>query len=356
MDKAPFFILNVFLNSLFAFFTAAFLIEGVIFLFRIKQGRITALLRMIPILKLPLDLLLYDFSRWSYIQGINPLNCEKGTRTLFASIGWTNSISDWFSLPFNSSIRFTVPGNMTFTIADVIGYMMSPIHLKIFSVSFLLLSTCFFIKNLVANRCCIKALRSITSHSEPVTKKMSNPHLIMRIKRGKYSIFASACLQGSPFVAGVFSPIIYIPSYFVESLTRREYEAVIAHEIEHIRHRDIFVRLILNMITSIFWWIPTKWLRNRIEAGQEMSCDCYCRKCGVDAVDLASAIYKSAKHMQGKPAHIFADYLAQHRTLERIKMLMQPVSKRFRIVSFVCNCLAASMAFLLILFGRFWIF
>jgi hypothetical protein len=53
VDKASFFILNIFLNSFLAFFTVAFLIESVIFLFRIRQGRVAATLRMIPIIKLP---------------------------------------------------------------------------------------------------------------------------------------------------------------------------------------------------------------------------------------------------------------------------------------------------------------
>lgn len=356
MDKASFFILNVFLNSFLAFFTAALLIEAIIFLFRIKQGRVAALLRMIPILKLPLDLCLYDFSRWSYIQGVNPLNCEEGTRTLSVLFGWASAPSDWLFLPINSAIQFTVPGNMTFTISDVIGYAMNPNHLKIFSISLVLLCICFFMRKLVVYHRCIKALNSIAANSEPITKKMRNHQLIARLKKGKYSIFASSVLNGSPFVAGLLSPIIYIPSHLSECLSRKEYEAVLAHEIEHIRNRDVFIRFVLDIITSIFWWIPTKWLRNRIEEGQEISCDYQCRKYGVDSVDLASAICKAAKHAQNQPPHVFAHHLTQHKTLKRVKMLVQPLSKRFQKVSFICSCLAASIAFLLILFGRFWMF
>lgn len=356
MDKASFFILNVFLNSFLAFFTAALLIEVLLFLFKIKQGRIAALLRMVPILKLPLDLCLYDFSRWSYIQGVNPLNCEEGTRTLSVLFGWTNSASDWLFLPINSAIQFTVPGNMTFTISDIIGYAMNQNHLKIFSISLVFLCVCFFMRKLVVYHHCIKALNSIAANSEPITKKMRNHQLIARVKKGKYSIFASSVLQGSPFVAGLLSPTIYIPSHLSECLSRKEYEAVLAHEIEHIRNRDVFIRFVLDIITSIFWWVPTKWLRNRIEEGQEISCDYQCRKYGVDSIDLASAICKSAKHTQNHPTHVFAHHLTQHKTLKRVKMLVQPLSKRFQKVSFICSCLAASIAFLLILFGRFWMF
>lgn len=356
MDKASLFILNIFLNSFLTFFTAALLIEAIIFLFRIKQGRVAALLRMIPILKLPLDLCLYDFSRWSYIQGINPLSCEEGTRTLSVLFGWASAPSDWFFFPINSAIQFTVPGNMTFTISDVIGYAMNPNHLKIFSISLVFFCVSFFTRKLVVYQGSIKELNFITANSKPITKKMRNHQLIARVKKGKYSIFASSVLNGSPFVAGLLSPTIYIPSHLSEYLSRKEYEAVLAHEIEHIRNRDVFICFILDIITSIFWWVPTKWLRNRVEEGQEVSCDYQCRKYGVDSADLASAIWKAAKHTQNQPTHVFAHHLTQHKTLKRVKMLVQPLSKRFQKVSFICSCLAVSIAFLLILFGRFWMF
>src|ERR1700759_1725467 len=103
MDKFSFFLLNIFLNSLLAFFTAVVLVEVIIFLCRIRQGRVAAFLRMIPLLKLPFDLCLYNFSRWSYPQGITPLQCEEGTRTLSAKLHW-----------MNCALEFTAPGNTTF--------------------------------------------------------------------------------------------------------------------------------------------------------------------------------------------------------------------------------------------------
>jgi len=284
------------------------------------------------------------------------LNCEEGTRTLSVLFGWTNSASDWLFLPINSAIQFTIPGNMTFTISDVIGYAMNPTHLKIFSISLVFLCICVLLRKLFVYRVSIKILNSIASNSEPATKKIRNHHLIEHIKEGKYSIVTSSVLNSSPFVAGLLSPTIYIPSHLSECLSRKEYEAVLAHEIEHIRNRDVFIRFVLDIITSIFWWVPTKWLRNRIEEGQEISCDYQCRKYGVDSIHLASAICKAAKHAQNQPTHVFAHHLTQHKTLKRVKMIVQPLSKRFQKVSFICSCLAVSIAFLLILFGRFWMF
>jgi len=186
VDKTSFFILNVFLNSFLAFFTAAFLIETVIFIFRMKQGRTSSLLRMIPILKLPLDLCFYDFSRWAYIQGINPLHCEEGTRTLSVLLGWTQPSAHWLHLPLSSAIQFTIPGDLTFTISDVIGYMMNPNHLKLFASSLVFLSLCFFIRKLVTYHRCIKTIHLLKVYATPMTKKICNPYLLARIKKENY--------------------------------------------------------------------------------------------------------------------------------------------------------------------------
>lgn len=355
MDKTAFFILNIFLNSFLAFFTVAFLIESVIFLLRIQQGRVAATLRMIPIIKLPLDLCLYDFSRWSYAQGINPLNCEEGTRTLSVMLGWTSHITDWLFLPINSGIQLTVPGGLTFTIADLIAYSISPIILKTFAVLLMSFTLGFVIRKLFLYHYSLTALESLAQSSQPLYKKMRNSNLSSCIRKCGVKILTSPTLTGSPFVAGLISSVVYIPNYLSKSLSRKEYEAVLAHELEHVRYKDGLVRLTLDFIGTIFWWIPTKWLRDGIEEGQEVGCDLKCKKYGIDSNDLASAICKSAKYSTNTPNHIFAHQLAKHTILKRVNILLQPPSIKFKKIHFTFTSIAFGIA-LVIFLGRFWMF
>lgn len=356
MDKAAFFILNVFLNSFLAFFTVVFLIESVIFLFRIQQGRIAATLRMIPIIKLPLDLCLYDFSRWSYAQGINPLNCEEGTRTLSVMLGWTSQITDWLVLPINSRIQLTVPGDLTFTIADLIGYSINPIILIVFAVLLISFTLTSVIRKLFLYHYSLTALKSLAKSSQPLCKKMRNSSLSSCMRKCGVKIATSPTLTGSPFVAGLISSVVYIPNYLSQCLSRKEYEAVLAHELEHVRYKDGLVRLTLDFIETIFWWIPAKWLHNRIEEGQEVGCDIECKKYGIDPIDLASAVCKSAKYAINTPNHIFAHPLAKHTIHKRVNILLQPPSIRFKKMRFAFTSLAFGIAFLVIFLGRFWMF
>jgi beta-lactamase regulating signal transducer with metallopeptidase domain len=139
-------------------------------------------------------------------------------------------------------------------------------------------------------------------------------------------------------------------------LSRREYEAVLAHEIEHIRHKDNLVRLILGLVESIFWWVPTKWLHKRIEEGQEIGCDLKCEKYGIHPHDLASAICKSVRHSINAPSPVFAYHLAKNSVYKRVDRLLKPKSKRFGSTGSICSAFAIGLAVLLILLGRFWIF
>lgn len=355
MDNVSFFLLNVFLNSLLSFFTVAFLIEAIIFLFRIPQGRIAATLRMVPIFKLPIDLCLYDFSRWSYAHGINPLNCEEGTRTLSVSVmfGWISEVHDRLFL--QTGIQLTLPGNMTFTIADILGYAMKSEVLNILALFFITLSAVLIGTRLIKYYQSIKSLNALTKTARSTCRKMHNSTLVSCQKKYGFQILTSPHHSGSPAVAGLISSNVYFPEKLSQTLSRKEYEAVLAHEIEHIRYKDSLVRFILDMIESIFWWIPTKWLHKRIEDDQEVSCDLKCQKYGIQPLDLASAIRKSARHSINTSNQIFSLNLTKDSVYKRVNNLLHPTSIRFRKMNLAISLLAIGIA-LMILLGRFWIF
>jgi hypothetical protein len=206
--------INVFINSLLVFFTAVFLIEGIIFLFRIPQGSVAAFLRTVPIFKLPFDLCLYDFSRWSYPKGINPFDCAEGTRTLSIMIGRLNEETDWLFLPINSGIQFTVPGNLTFTLADILGYSIESKALNIFTLFFIITSVVLLSRKLIHYYQSISSLHALakTAHSTP--RKTRNCTLASYLKNYPWPILTSSTLKGSPFVAGFISYKVYLPERY----------------------------------------------------------------------------------------------------------------------------------------------
>lgn len=353
MDKVSFFILNIFLNSLLAFFTAVGLTEGLIFLCRLKPARGVSFLRMIPILKLPLDLCFYNFTTWAYAHGINALQSEEGTRNLTAKLQFNTPSLDALS-PIVSSIQGTLPGDLTFTFADLIGYKVDPLFLKIFSGMILLISVGLVIQKVFLYAKSLTSLRSLSKNSPPVSRQIYNSLLSAKIEKHHLPILSPLGSQVSPFATGFNQRALYLPKPLSTQLCQKEYEAVIAHELEHIRSYDTEVRLILNLIRSLFWWIPTRWLQRKVEEAQEMACDLKCQKYGVDPLDLASALSKSANYSSMRL--ICVTSLTTHSILKRVQRLLQPSSRRVIKTQHAFSYLALAVAFFVVLLGRFWTF
>ena len=355
MNNSVLFIFNVFLNSFLAFFTALLLVEGIIFLFRVRQGRLGAFLRMIPILKLPVDLFFYDFSRWSHMHGINPLACEEGSRTLSAAIGFGgHSLRSYFFSPIYSMIQLTAPEDTTFTLADILSHFISPFFLTLFAFFLVGCSlVCLLRKGWIYHQF-ITSLKLLERKGEK--NKIDNMRIKKIFRKKRIPVVISPSFKGSPFVTGLISSTIYLPSALSEILTKKEYEAVLAHEIEHIRNKDVLIRWILGVIESLFWWIPTKWLKKRIEEGQEVSCDLKCKKYGINPLDLASALFKSAKSSLNCKGHVMAHQFTKYKVERRIKTLLHYEAVRFQKLARIFSCALLGVAFFIVLLGRFWIF
>lgn len=352
MDKLSFLLLNFFLNSLLSFFTAYLFVKIVIFLFRIRPGRLSAYLQMIPLVKLPLDLFLYDFSRWSYVHGVNPFLCEEGTRSITIMLVWPDL--NWFFLPIRSSIECCIPDqNMTFTLADLIGYKTDPLALQIFSIVLSFLSALFILRKFILYKQSLEKLNSLKNHAERFEGKIECPALSSRLSHSKPQVFVSRALTASPFTSGFFSSTIYLPELLLKNFSQNELETVLAHELEHVRYKDNLTRLILDFIGTLFWWIPTRRLRARIEETQEISADLACKKYNMNPIDLASALSKFAKCS----THYFlASCLTRSFAFRRIDRLIAQRGYRYKKLYIAGASLAAIIAIFMIFLGRFWIF
>ena len=356
MDKTSLFILNIFINSFLAFFTTALLIEALLWLCRIPQGRLAAMLRMIPLVKLPLDCGLYDFSRWSHSHGIDPLQCAEGTRTLSVVFGNIRPLTEGLSLPIFSTIEFTVPGSMTFTIADVMGTLMGPTLVQIFAGGFIVIHAALCVAISLRHYRGFFLLKAWKRLSECASRSITMPALQEACRR--YGVQIRTSPTGSPFVAGIALPVIYLSHHPATLLSDEEYAAVTAHEIEHVRYKDGFVCCVLGWITTLFWWVPTQWLLRRIHEGIERGCDLACTDYGIDPIDLASAIRKSTDFplpFANNP--LFSpQYFAKPILHRRVQALLEAPSPKQMKRRLPGSFLAVSAGVLTIIPGKFWIF
>lgn len=92
----------------------------------------------------------------------------------------------------------------------------------------------------------------------------------------------------SPFVLGVFRPVIYLPV----NLNAQERQFVLAHEQSHIRHADHIIKFLFLSALLVHWFNPFVWLAFTLwNRDMEMACDE--RVLGIFAEDVRSCYSKT---------------------------------------------------------------
>ena len=84
----------------------------------------------------------------------------------------------------------------------------------------------------------------------------------------------SSPTQLEPGVFGVVRPVLMLPEGIADRLTPAQFEAVIAHELCHIRHRDNLVAAAHMFVETVFWFHPLVWwIGKRMVEERERACD-----------------------------------------------------------------------------------
>lgn len=75
-------------------------------------------------------------------------------------------------------------------------------------------------------------------------------------------------------VAGIFRSRIIIPEGLFSRMEKAEVEAVLLHELSHVRRRDNLLRLLQAGVVALFWFHPLVWwLHRRLVWDSERACD-----------------------------------------------------------------------------------
>ncbi|HEY6349656.1 MAG TPA: M56 family metallopeptidase [Candidatus Angelobacter sp.] len=94
-----------------------------------------------------------------------------------------------------------------------------------------------------------------------------------------------------PSVIGWFRPVVLLPLMALTELSELQLEAVIVHELVHIRRLDAFVNLFQVMVESLLFYHPAVWwVSGRIRAEREHCCDEAVIAVVSDAVQYARAL------------------------------------------------------------------
>lgn len=107
----------------------------------------------------------------------------------------------------------------------------------------------------------------------------------------------------APLVLGWLRPVILMPVGLVTSLTPGEVDAILAHELAHLRRHDYLVNLGQRVIEALLFYHPAVWwVSERICAERENCCDDLAAQAVGDGRVVARALVALAEREVGIPA------------------------------------------------------
>lgn len=94
-----------------------------------------------------------------------------------------------------------------------------------------------------------------------------------------------------PMVIGLWRPLILVPAGAITGLSAAQLEAILAHELAHIRRHDYLVNLLQSFVETLLFYHPAVWwLSHRIREEREHCADDLAVQCCGDALLYARAL------------------------------------------------------------------
>ena len=105
-----------------------------------------------------------------------------------------------------------------------------------------------------------------------------------------------------PGIFGMLSPVLVWPKGISERLENAHLEAILAHELWHVRRRDNLAAAMHMMVEAIFWFHPLVWwLGARLVDERERACDEEVLELGSERQVYAESILKVCEFCVGSP-------------------------------------------------------
>jgi bla regulator protein blaR1 len=105
-----------------------------------------------------------------------------------------------------------------------------------------------------------------------------------------------------PGVFGIFRPVLMLPEGIADRLTRAQLNAILVHEISHIRRRDNLTAALHMLVEAVFWFHPIVWwIGARLVEERENACDEEVMRLGGEPETYAEGILEVCKFYTESP-------------------------------------------------------
>ena len=133
---------------------------------------------------------------------------------------------------------------------------------------------------------------------------------------------------GSPATLGFFKPVILMPASLLTGLSPAQWEAILLHELAHIRRADYAIRMIQSLIEILFFYHPLVWWVGKDLAHEREACcdDQAVAACG-DALRYAQALTTLQRMCQPSKTNLAMSIQSKQPSFtRRIQRLFEPTT------------------------------
>ena len=109
--------------------------------------------------------------------------------------------------------------------------------------------------------------RSTRAVSAPLAARVAKMARQLRVTRPVRAL--ESAIVDVPTVVGWLRPVILLPASALAGLSPAQLEAVIAHELAHVRRHDYLVNLLQTVVETLFYHPAVWWLSHRIRIERE---------------------------------------------------------------------------------------
>jgi GWxTD domain-containing protein len=139
-------------------------------------------------------------------------------------------------------------------------------------------------------------------------------------------VLLETCLAETPVVMGLLRPAILIPAGLVAGLAPDQLEAILLHELAHIRRYDYAVNMLQTLVEGLLFYHPAVWwISSRVRAEREHCCDDRVVAIRGDARAYAAAL-AALEEMRSAVAPALA--ASGGNLVNRIRRLIEPAPPR----------------------------
>lgn len=105
-----------------------------------------------------------------------------------------------------------------------------------------------------------------------------------------------------PGIVGFLRPVLVLPELLLERLNSTQIDALLAHELSHVRRRDNFFAALHMGVEAIFWFHPLVWwIGSRMLEERELACDEEVLRLGCAPADYVRGILTVCEHYSEAP-------------------------------------------------------